>query len=69
MPYREEAISRKPAMTDKRKQPDPAAKTAAAKLAKPAPKAQPYKGPPSNKADHAAFKRIDKNVMKRMRVK
>ena len=40
-------------------------KPAMAKIAKP----QPYKGPPSNKADHAAFKRIDKNVMIRMRVK
>ena len=40
-------------------------KSAMAKIAKP----QPYKGPPSNKADHAAFKRMDKNVMIRMRVK
>jgi hypothetical protein len=65
MPYRVQVLSRKPAMTDKQPLAKPAAKTAAAKPAKP----QPYKGPPSNKADHAAFKRIDKNVMKRMRVK
>ena len=64
MPYREEAHLRKPAMTDKQKTSKPTGKPAA-KAAKP----QPYKGPPSNKADHAAFKRIDKNVMKRMRVK
>jgi hypothetical protein len=66
MPYREEPHSRKPAMTDKQKPSKPEAKAAATK---PAAKPQPYKGPPSNKADHAAFKRIDKNVMKRMRVK
>ena len=60
-------------MTDKQKpkaaKPAPVkpatGKPATAKIAKP----QPYKGPPSNKADHAAFKRIDKNVMIRMRVK
>ncbi len=55
-------------MTDKQKPKaaKPATgKPAMAKIAKP----QPYKGPPSNKADHAAFKRIDKNVMIRMRVK
>ncbi len=40
-----------------------------AKPAKPAPKTQPYKGPPASKADHAAYKRADKNVIKRMRVK
>jgi len=48
------------------KQPSKPARPAPQNTAK---KAQPYKGPPANKADHAAFKRIDKNVMKRMRVK
>ncbi len=62
MPYREEPTQDTPAMTDK--QPSKPAKPA-----KPAPKTQPYKGPPASKADHAAYKRADKNVIKRMRVK
>jgi hypothetical protein len=66
MPYREEPLSRKPAMTDKQPPASSPAKTGAAK---PAVKAQPYKGPPANKADHAAFKRIDKTAIKRMRKK
>ena len=44
-------------------------KTPKAAKPKPAPKAQPFKGPPSNKADHAAFKRFDKTAIKRMRKK
>jgi hypothetical protein len=36
---------------------------------RPAPKPKTHKGPPATKADHAAFKRADKAVIKPMRIR
>jgi len=36
---------------------------------RPAPKPKTHKGPPATKADHAAFKRADKTIIKPMRIR